>query len=100
MIGFKMYINGNLIDNQYILDSIEFNIESGMNDYTVGQLLIPTAKIKLHNDVDITYDSVVKIFLVENDAEVAYGVYEPYEIKQGNLARDIVLYPQCYFLLQ
>ena len=62
MINFKMTIDDIIVDNQYILDSIEFTTESGMQDYTVGGLFIPTVKTKLHNEVNIAYESTVKIY--------------------------------------
>ena len=100
MINFKMTINDTIVDNQYILDSIEFTTESGMQDYTVGGLFIPCLKTKLHNDVNIAYSSTVEIFLIDEDGtEIPYGIFEPYEIKQSNLYRELTLYPQLYFSL-
>ena len=100
MINLKMTINDVVVDNQYILDSLEFTIESGMQDYSVGSLFIPVVKTKLHNDVNITYNSTVQIFLINEDGtEVPYGIFEPYEIKQSNLYRELTLYPQLYFTL-
>ena len=100
MINFKMTIDNVVVDNQYILDSIEFTTESGQQDYTVGSLFIPAVKTKLHNDVKIAYNSTVKIFLINEDStEIPYGIFEPYEIKQSNLYRELTLYPQLYFTL-
>ena len=91
----KLTINDIEISNSNILDKIEFITDLGTQDFTVGKLIVPTAKIKLHESIDIKIGDIIKIYL--DDA--IYGTYEPYEIKQGQMSRDVTLYAMPYFAL-
>ena len=94
-MNLKLTINNTTIPNSNILDKIDFITDLGTGDFTVGRLIVPTAKIKLHEDVNIKIGDIVKIYL--DDA--IYGTYEPYEIKQGVMSRDVTLYAMPYFAL-
>ena len=91
----KLTINDIEISNSNILDKIEFITDLGTQDFTVGKLIVPIAKIKLHEDVTIKVGDVVKIYL----EHAIYGTYEQYEIKQGIMSKDVILYAMPYFAL-
>ena len=95
MATFRLTINDVVVSNADILDKVEFVTDMGVSDFTVGKFIIPTAKIKLHEDVAIKVGDVVKIYM----DDVIYGTYEPYEIKLGQMSRDITLYAMPYFEL-
>lgn len=95
MSTFKLTINDVVVSNVDILDKVEFVTDMGVSDFTVGKFIIPTAKIKLHEDVDIKTGDVVKIYI----DDVQYFIGEPYEIKQQNLYREVSLYSIPYFSL-
>lgn len=95
MALFKLTINDIKISNANILDRVEFVTDLGAEDFTVGKLIVPTAKIKLHEDVSIKTGDVVKIYI----DDVQYFVGEPYEITSGIMSRDITLYAMPYFEL-
>ena len=94
-MNFKLTINDVKISNTNILDRVEFVTDMGAEDFTVGKFIIPTAKLKLHEDVAIKVGDVVKIYL----DDVQYFIGEPYEIKQGQMSRQVTLYAMPYFLL-
>lgn len=94
-LTFRLTINDVKISNRDILDRVEFTSDMGAEDFTVGKLIVPTAKIKLHEDVSIKTGDVVKIYI----DDVQYFIGEPYEIKQGVMSREIVLYSLPYFEL-
>ena len=94
-MNFKLTINDAIVDNRDILDKVEFITNFGDTDFTFGKFVTPTAKIKLHESINITYGDVVKIYI--NDA--IYGTYESYEIKQGTMSKEVTLYAMTYFAL-
>ena len=94
-LTFRLTINDIKISNGNILDRVEFVTDFGSEDFTVGRFLVPTAKIKLHEDVSIKTGDIVKIYI----DDVIYGTYEPYEITSGIMSRDITLYAMPYFEL-
>ena len=94
-MNLKLTINNVEISNSNILDKIDFITDLGTGDFTVGRLIVPTAKIKLHEDVNIKIGDVVKIYI----DHAIYGTYEPYEIKQGIMSREVILYAMPYFAL-
>ena len=88
-------VNSFVIPNSDILDKIEFITDMGTSDFTLGKLIVPTIKTKIHNDVEI---KIGDIFTVYIDG-TKYGTYEPYELKQQNLYREVTLYSMPYFAL-
>ena len=99
MIDLILKINDTTISNNDILDKIEFSYDMGENDYTVGKFILPICKLKLSDTVSIQYGDKVTITLVDNGTDYSFGVFEPYEITQGNLSRDVTLYSMPYFAL-
>ena len=94
-MNLKLTINDVEISNGDILDRVEFITDMGTQDFTVGKFITPTTKITLHENVSIKTGDIVKIYI--NDTQ--YFIGEPYEIKQGQMSRQITLYAMPYFLL-
>ena len=88
-------VNSFVIPNSDILDKFEFITDMGTSDFTLGKLIVPTIKTKFHNDVEIKIGDVVTVYI----DGTKYGTYEPYEIKQQNLYREVTLYSMPYFAL-
>ena len=84
----KLTINDIEISNSYLLDKVSFKMQSTLRDFGVGDFLFNIVTLKLHNDVSIAYGDIVKITI----DDIPYGTYEPYEITQKDLYRDVQLY--------
>ena len=88
MLNFKLTINDVQISNSLILDKVTFKMSSTMKDFSVGDFLFNIVELKLHNDINISYGDVIRITIDDKP----YGTYEPYDIKQKDLYREVELY--------
>lgn len=94
-MNLKIKLNGTDIPNNMILDKLEFSEDIGVNDFTVGKFILPTMKTKIHNDIEVKHGDVFTVYLDDEK----YHTYEPYEIKKGNMSREITAYGMPYFAL-
>ena len=59
----KFYVNGELIDNSKIIESIKITHDVGTTEYTIGSVYIPTIEFGLSNDVACTVGTKVKVVM-------------------------------------
>ena len=95
MLNLKLTINNTEISNSDILEKITFTTKTTSTDLSVGDFIFTIAKTKFRSTVNIGYGDVVKITIIDEDNnEIPYGTYLPYEIKKNEFSKDVELYSE------